>query len=320
MSKPARFTGKRRWRYVCGLFALCAALALAAYVAEGRAGRPPAAGPQVALASASVSSPATVARPATVSSPMKGATAGAVSIAGTAPGNPTNSTAVLRFLAEVEDRRHLQALHRLLPRATPTGPAQETPSGKRIVALTFDDGPSRFTQQVASMLQAQHVPGTFFFIGKMVGGYPGIVSRLRKEGFEVENHTWGHVDLTTLDPAGLASQIRQTDAVLGSAKFLRPPSAKFNATVIGAVHQEGLKLALWNVDTLDWLNKDPDSILDNVVKETKPGAVILMHDGGGDRTQTVAALPRVIAWLRGQGYSFVRLDQLGSAARRGTLK
>jgi peptidoglycan-N-acetylglucosamine deacetylase len=199
------------------------------------------------------------------------------------------------------------------------GPAQAAPAPK-LVALTFDDGPSRYTAQVLAVLEAKKAPATFFFLGQQVGAYPGIVSRLRATGFEVENHTWDHRTLTRLSTAAIRREITRTSQLLGGVKYLRPPGGSYNARVLGIVHSLGLKLVLWSVDTLDWKYHSVSSILRYLRAEVRPGAIVLMHDGGGNRSQTVAALPKVIDWLRSHGYTLVRVDQLGAAARRGTIK
>ena len=197
------------------------------------------------------------------------------------------------------------------------------PSGispRKLVALTFDDGPGPYTEQVAQVLEKEKAVGTFFFIGRQIAKYPGIVSGLKAQGFELEDHTWDHVDLTKVSAARARLEISRTSEALGGAQYVRPPSGTYDATVLGLAHSLGLKLVLWNVDTLDWKYRSAASILARLRSEVRPGAIILMHDGGGDRSQTVAALPEVIEWLRGQGYTLVRVDQLGTNARPGTIK
>ena len=181
---------------------------------------------------------------------------------------------------------------------------------KREVALTFDDGPSPFTPQVMAVLLKAHVPATFFCIGRQAAADTGAVASLRKNGFEVENHTWDHPDLTRLEPAAILSELSRTDQALGGAKYLRPPYGNYNADVWDAAHSLGLQLVLWNVDTLDWKYRNVASVLHYLEIEVHPGSIVLMHDGGGDRSQTVAALPQVIAWLRSQGYTFATVNQL----------
>jgi peptidoglycan/xylan/chitin deacetylase (PgdA/CDA1 family) len=189
----------------------------------------------------------------------------------------------------------------------------------KLVALTFDDGPSKYTMEVVSVLQQKQVPGTFFFSGSCAARYPGLVDRLRADGLEVESHGWSHRAFTSLSSAAIRSQIQRADAVLGPTLFVRPPYGARSTRVISVIHSTGYKMAVWSVDTLDWRYRNVASIMKYVKLQTKPGAVILMHDGGGNRSATVAALAPVIDWLQSQGYTLVRLDQLGAAARKGTI-
>jgi len=184
------------------------------------------------------------------------------------------------------------------------------PSSKRVVALTFDDGPSSFTPQIAALLTKDKAPATFFCIGKEAAKDPQEIARLKAAGFEVENHTWDHPQLTHLTLPAILAEITRTNQVIGPAKYLRPPYGAFNPTVSEAAASLGMKLVLWDVDTLDWKYRNVGSILRYLKAEVRPGSIILMHDGGGNRSQTVAALPQVVAWLWSQGYTLVSVDQL----------
>jgi peptidoglycan-N-acetylglucosamine deacetylase len=181
---------------------------------------------------------------------------------------------------------------------------------KREVALTFDDGPSAFTPQIMAVLEKARVPATFFCIGSEAAADPAAVAALRGAGFEVENHSWDHPKLTRLSPEAIAGEISRTDQVLGGATYLRPPYGSYNTAVWDAAHSLGLQIVLWNVDTLDWKYRNAGSILYHLKSEVRPGSIILMHDGGGNRSATVAALPQVIAWLKSQGYALETVKQL----------
>jgi peptidoglycan-N-acetylglucosamine deacetylase len=325
-------TKTRRWKIAAGVFAVCLAFALAGYVAAGAdfsGANAPAGSLSVAAGPATVTSMPAVTSSSTTTRSSTTTTTGPSSTATASAGNsavvPTSIPGPVSTVAGSGTTTGSTATAGSSTTAGGGGPASPSSpgtskAGRKLVALTFDDGPSKYTAQVVSVLQREKVPGTFFFIGRHVAGYPGIVSRMRAEGFEIENHTWSHPALTSLSKDGVLEQIRRADNVLGKVKYVRPPACKFNAAVISDVHSMGLKLALWNVDTLDWLHRSVNSIMSYLKSEVKPGAIVLMHDGGGDRSQTVAALPVVIKWLRSQGYTFVRVDQLGSAARRGTLR
>ncbi len=182
--------------------------------------------------------------------------------------------------------------------------------GQKAVALTFDDGPGTFTPAILSVLKDKGVSATFFMIGRLAAGNKSEVAAVREAGHEIESHSWSHPDLTTLTPAAARQEIVRGAAAVGGARFLRPPYGAYNAAVAEQAGLAGLRLALWNIDTLDWKTRNAADILAKVKAGAKPGAIILMHDGGGDRSQTVAALPKVIDWLLQQGYALTTLQHL----------
>ena len=126
----------------------------------------------------------------------------------------------------------------------------------------------------------------------------------------MENHSWSHPILTQLTAEQVRSEISRTSAVIGGGHFLRPPYGTYNAAVAAVAGSLGYRLVLWTVDTLDWKTPNVGSILSLVKAETKPGAIILMHDGGADRSQTIAAIPKVIDWLLQNGYSLTTVENL----------
>ena len=195
-----------------------------------------------------------------------------------------------------------------------------TDGKKKLVALTFDDGPGPFTMRVAQVLVSKEAPATFFLIGRQISTRESIVNQLHADGFELEDHTWDHVNLKALSLPNLQFEMESTAKAIGGVKYVRPPSGLFNQLVITTAHALGLKIALWNVDTLDWKDRNAAHILARVEAAVRPGAIILMHDAGGDRSQTLAVLPQVIDWLRSHGYTLVTVDELGRAAIRGTIK
>ncbi len=187
----------------------------------------------------------------------------------------------------------------------------ETPQpGQKLAALTFDDGPGTHTQEVLAALAAAHVPATFFVQGGSASAYPELIQQMKDAGYEVENHTWNHPWLTKVSAAEFASQITRTNNVIGGSRFLRPPYGDSNATVRALASSMGLRLAFWTVDTRDWERQDVNAIMSHVKAETRPGAIILMHDGGPNRLQTVAAIPVVVDWLFAQGYSLTTVDHI----------
>lgn len=183
-------------------------------------------------------------------------------------------------------------------------------TGQKAVALTFDDGPSKYTPAVLKILKDKGVSATFFMIGRVAAGDGGGVAAVRAAGHEIESHSWSHADLTKLSADAVRAEIVRGAAAVGGAHFLRPPYGAYNATVAEQAGLAGLRLAMWTVDTLDWKTRNAAAVLAKVKAGTRPGAVILMHDGGGDRSQTVVALPQVIDWLLQQDYALTTLQRL----------
>ena len=199
------------------------------------------------------------------------------------------------------------------PAFTTSGaPGGAATAGQKVVALTFDDGPGPYTPQVLSMLEHYQVPATFFEIGDEVADYPQYSKMVAAAGFPVEDHTWSHPDLTTLSASVVDSQIEMTQAkiqiVTGTTpRCVRPPYDAWNASVLGQIASRGLTTMSYSVDPRDWSLPGVQAIVNRVVGAAFPGAVVDMHDGGGDRSETVAALPQIITQLRAMGYTFVSI-------------
>ena len=181
----------------------------------------------------------------------------------------------------------------------------------RVVALTFDDGPDpNFTPKVLDLLAQYRVPATFFMIGWEAAASPDLVRRIAAAGDGVGNHTWNHRDLTRLDEAGMAVQVDRTEALLSSetgwtVTCIRPPQGHENPGVVRRVSERGLTTVLWSADTRDWTRPGTDTIVRRALADLSPGTIVLLHDGGGDRGETLAALPRIIESVRSQGYRLV---------------
>ncbi len=195
---------------------------------------------------------------------------------------------------------------------TSQAPGGAATAGKRVIALTFDDGPGPFTPAVLSALAQSRVPATFFEIGDEVARNPQIARMVVAAGYPVEDHTWSHPDLTTIPVPAVASQIDMTQAevrdVTGTTpECVRPPYDAWNGAVLNQVASRGLTTMSYSVDPKDWTLPGVQMIVDRVVGAAFPGAVVDLHDAGGDRSQTVAALPQIISRLRAMGYSFVSI-------------
>jgi peptidoglycan/xylan/chitin deacetylase (PgdA/CDA1 family) len=184
------------------------------------------------------------------------------------------------------------------------------------VALTFDDGPTPYyTPQVLNILQEYGVKATFFCIGRQVANYPDLVRQEYAAGHIVGNHSWSHPNLTFFSPAVILSQLTLTsDAIQkatgGRPTFFRPPYGAFNRQVLTDAYHLGLTTVIWNADPRDWSRPGTDVIIARVLGQTGYGTIIVMHDGGGNRLQTIAALPTIITALRDHGIRFVTLQQL----------
>jgi peptidoglycan/xylan/chitin deacetylase (PgdA/CDA1 family) len=185
--------------------------------------------------------------------------------------------------------------------------------GARTVALTFDDGPTpRYTPRILAILARTHTPATFFMIGGQAAAHPALVRRVAAAGEEVGGHTWHHARLDRLSSAAVVAEVDCTDRLLARlaghpVRAVRPPDGAYTKTVVELLAARGVVATLWTVDSRDWARPGVARILATVARELRPGAIVLFHDGGGDRSQTVAALPGVLALLAGRGYRVVAL-------------
>jgi peptidoglycan/xylan/chitin deacetylase (PgdA/CDA1 family) len=189
-------------------------------------------------------------------------------------------------------------------------PGGAVTAGKKVIALTFDDGPGPYTPQVLSVLERFHVPATFFEIGENIVEYPQYTRMLAAAGYPVEDHTWTHPDLTTIPVWDYPSEIDQTQNEIHSLTgqtptCVRPSYDSWNATVLDQIAQRGLTTMSYSIDPRDWSLPGTQAIVDSVVGAAFPGAVVDMHDGGGPRYETVDALPQIISDLEDEGYTFV---------------
>lgn len=184
------------------------------------------------------------------------------------------------------------------------------------IALCFDDGPNPlYTSQILSILQSYGIHATFFVIGQQAANNPGLVLQEYQEGNAMGNHTWDHPNLTTLTAAQVRTELLSTSNKIASITgqtpvVFRPPGGNFNSSVQSIAANLGLSTVLWNVDPKDWSLPGVNAIIQNVLNSTTNGSIILMHDGGGDRSETVAALPTIISTLLQRGYRFVTIPQM----------
>ena len=186
------------------------------------------------------------------------------------------------------------------------------PLGQRVIALTFDDGPDPVnTPQILRVLADYKVPATFFMMGSHVSENPQVAQSVLSAGHAIGNHTWSHLE-TPPDPA---AEVQRTDALMQSVlgftpTLFRPPFGNLTNGVATQAIAQNDAVVLWSSDPTDWAMPGTDKIIDTVVNQATPGGIVLMHDGGGDRTQTIAALPTIIRQLKARGYTFVTVPQL----------
>ncbi len=183
------------------------------------------------------------------------------------------------------------------------------------IALTFDDGPSaQWTPQVLDTLARHDVPATFCVIGENISGNEQILRRIHAEGHVLCNHTMSHdYGLPTREPEQVRSDISRAGDLITAAvpdaavTVFRAPGGRFEPSVVDAAADLGLDSWAWSIDPQDWNTTDTAVIVTQTLDELAPDAVVLLHDGGGDRSATVAALDELIPVLQSVGYEFVTL-------------
>lgn len=200
----------------------------------------------------------------------------------------------------------------------------EISSKDKLVALTFDDGPGKFTAELLDYLAAHHVHATFFLIGRNAARYPALIKRMDAEGHAIGNHTQNHARLPRLSAAGVKKEIDDCNAVIRAAVghdavMLRAPGGNANATVKAVAKDMGLPIAYWSVDTRDWQSRNTDKIVSAAFAARggiKDGSIVLMHD---IYRTTVDAAKIIIPRLEAQGYRFVTVPELLALRRGGAV-
>jgi peptidoglycan/xylan/chitin deacetylase (PgdA/CDA1 family) len=185
----------------------------------------------------------------------------------------------------------------------------------REIALTFDDGPGPYTPQILSILNRDGVPATFFEVGVLERYFYGSTAAIVADGDVIGDHTEGHAAMSRLSVAGQRRQLLSDAQAVQrrGARFprlFRPPYGMWNRTTLALLHRYRMLMVLWTVDTNDYRRPGVNAIVSAALAGARPGAIILLHDAGGDRSQTVQALPRIIAGLRRRGYRMVTVPRL----------
>lgn len=201
---------------------------------------------------------------------------------------------------------------RQVQRAVPGEPRNIDCAKAKCIALTFDDGPMPDTKRLLKTLKARNVRVTFFLVGQMVVQHPEVVREELADGHELGDHSWDHADLPTLSAEGVRSQLSRTqDAVRKAAgvapHVFRPPYGAINGQVTAIARQFGLPQILWEVDPLDWRDRNTPTVERRVIGEAKPGDIVLMHD---IHPTSVSAVPTILDKLSKEGYTFVTVSEL----------
>src|SRR5213595_2165544 len=200
------------------------------------------------------------------------------------------------------------------------------------VAITFDDGPDpRWTPKILDILKAANVKAAFFLVGVNAERYPGLVRRIVNEGHEIGNHTYYHPNLALCWPEHIRLELNATQLLLetitGRATTLfRPPYAADTSpsqlselTPLQIAQDLNYLVVLENIDPQDWAKPGADIILQRVKQQRHDGSIVLLHDAGGNRSQTVAALPRILEWLHTRGDTVVPLSTLLGTTRDAVM-
>src|SRR5437879_3578630 len=182
------------------------------------------------------------------------------------------------------------------------------------IATTFDDGPSAtLTPKLLDLLAAHHIKATFFVIGENVAEHPEIVARAAREGHEIGNHSWSHPNFAKMSQENVRSQLQRTDDAIKDAigkrpTLLRPPYGSITEREKRWIHDEfGYEIILWDVDPLDWKRPGPAVVRSRILKETRPGSIVLSHD---IHPGTIEAMPSTFDELEAKGFKFVTVSEL----------
>jgi chitin deacetylase len=227
-----------------------------------------------------------------------------------------NSPLPVQFQGKTIREVHLNSQGKAIAREASTKPIAPGASAK-LIALTFDDGPwPTTTSQVLDVLKKNNVKATFFVVGKQVQQYPQLLKQVVAGGHALGNHSWSH-QYHFFDKSAAARELDETATLVykisGIKTFLfRPPGGMLNNGLAAYAQNKKHAVIMWSADSKDWRYRrnSTQALIDNVLEEAKPGGIVLLHDGGGDRSNTVQALPQLIAQLRKRGYKFVTVPEL----------
>ncbi|NMG05750.1 polysaccharide deacetylase family protein [Brasilonema sp. UFV-L1] len=187
--------------------------------------------------------------------------------------------------------------------------------GEKVIALTFDDGPwAGSTAEVLDILKKNNIKATFFVVGRMLKTYPELGKRIVAEGHVIGNHTWHHW-YHYFNPQAAAFEIDSTTDLIyeltgAKTTLFRPPGGMMHNGLVSYAKNRSYSVIMWSADSVDYSRPAVPRLIKNVMRDSKPGGIVLMHDGGGNRSRTVQALPQIISNFRKQGYRFVTIPEL----------
>lgn len=191
-------------------------------------------------------------------------------------------------------------------------------TARLLIAITFDDGPDPvYTPRILDLLKRHGDRATFFVTGQKVERFPQIAGRIAQEGHELGNHSYTHARLTRKSALAIRQEIERTEEILAGLtgqqpKLFRPPYGAVNKVVLEQAQARGYRVVLWSwtQDSNDWRDPGVAAIVRKVAGGAKPGDIVLMHDSGGNRRQTVEALAQILEQLHQRGYRFVTVSEL----------
>ncbi|WP_353855164.1 polysaccharide deacetylase family protein [Bacillus sp. Bos-x628] len=189
---------------------------------------------------------------------------------------------------------------------------------RKKIALTFDDGPHPvYTNQILDVLKEHQVNASFFVIGSRIHAYPEIAQRIVKEGNELGNHTMNHTYFDLLSSKEIKQELKESAAHIASLQpsgplLFRPPGGRLNMKSFRILTKQGYDVVMWSFtqDPKDWSRPGAHKIASRIIEHIQGGDIILLHDGGGNRKQTVEALKQVVPVLKKEGYQFVKVSEL----------
>lgn len=188
---------------------------------------------------------------------------------------------------------------------------------KKQIALTFDDGPSKQTEDILDILKKNNIRATFFVVGKKIKGNENILKRIVEERSEIGNHSYDHIRLSFREKEVIKKQIKLTDNELLrlgiKTNIFRPPSGCFGFNLIKICKEMEKEIILWDVDPSDWKCLPKNEIVERVLRKVKSGSIIDLHDyaeGIGENKELPKSLKIIIPYFKGKGYEFVTVSEL----------